>query len=183
MTDTPRDFIYEKLSPSARDGFDYFISLYRSLGRLPARGDLDPAKLKPCLPRTSLVDCSTREAPWIRLCGTELVAAFGVEVTGRDYLHHVPPARRAEAMAGYARCLDDGMPMVTRIEITSMTGRKAAFCFANLPLKSHAEADGADLVLAVGDDLGTIAYDDPVTAMPPEFSDVPVREYVDLRAA
>lgn len=52
--------------------------------RMPARGDIDPADLKPYLPRISLIDVVPDERRFVyRLVGTEEAALRGYDPTGR----------------------------------------------------------------------------------------------------
>jgi hypothetical protein len=52
--------------------------------QMPARGDIDPADLKPYLPRISLIDVVPDERRFVyRLVGTEEAALRGYDPTGR----------------------------------------------------------------------------------------------------
>ncbi|WP_395022428.1 PAS domain-containing protein [Dongia sp.] len=53
--------------------------------RMPARADIDPAEMKPYLPRVSLIDVVADERRFVyRLVGTEEAALRGYDPTGRS---------------------------------------------------------------------------------------------------
>lgn len=63
--------------------FSYWASLRRD-GRLPARADIDPARLKKLLPTVSLTDVLDGPLDYrIRLAGTALYPVYGCEITGK----------------------------------------------------------------------------------------------------
>jgi len=63
--------------------FAYWASL-RDGGRLPGRGDLDPAGIKRLLPTVSLIDVKPEPLEFrVRLAGTGLYGVYGREITGK----------------------------------------------------------------------------------------------------
>ena len=63
--------------------FAYWSSLRRD-GRLPAREDVNPFRLKRLLPTISLVDFDADGDYRLRLAGTGLYTVYGREITGRS---------------------------------------------------------------------------------------------------
>ena len=63
--------------------FAYWAGLRRS-GALPARGDLDPARIKRLLPTVSLTQVIREPRDYrLRLAGTGLYGVYGGEITGK----------------------------------------------------------------------------------------------------
>lgn len=71
--------------PRLRLFFDYWKSKCRP-GRLPARGDIEPLEMVAFLPYVILIDVERQKETYrfrYRLVGTEVVALFGHDPTGR----------------------------------------------------------------------------------------------------
>ena len=63
--------------------FSYWAALRRG-GSLPARADIDPARLKKLLPTVTLTDVVGAPLDYrVRLAGTGLYPVYGGEITGR----------------------------------------------------------------------------------------------------
>jgi hypothetical protein len=81
--------------------YDYWTSR-RHDGRLPRREDIDPGELSDLLPNIFLVD--VEEAPRryrVRLAGTEVVACFGVDMTGKTIDQYDLADERASVLEQY----------------------------------------------------------------------------------
>ncbi|UDF03988.1 PAS domain-containing protein [Asticcacaulis sp. AND118] len=70
--------------------FRYWKSLRRP-GRLPSRADIDPVSVRKLLPTISLIDVLSDDPSNVpdlfrqRLAGTDLYAAYGMEITGKHF--------------------------------------------------------------------------------------------------
>ncbi len=73
----------------------YWLSLWDG-DKPPARGDLNPARMKQMLPGIAIFDCRPDERLHCRLAGSAIVAGLGVDVTGKDIVALTPtPFRKA----------------------------------------------------------------------------------------
>jgi hypothetical protein len=71
----------------------YWLSLWDG-DKPPARGDLNPARMKEMLPGIAIMGCRPDESLHCRLAGSAIVAGLGMEVTGRDLVALTPPSFR-----------------------------------------------------------------------------------------
>jgi len=132
----------------------YWSSL-RVDGRLPARAQIDPRRLKTLLPTVSLIDVARDAEGRVdyrqRLAGTGLYSVYGCEITGRR-LSDV----YAEADAAYWReqldsVVASGRPAVGCQTITTRSVGACALLWMRLPLAK----DGRNVDMILG-------YDSPV---------------------
>ena len=79
---------------------------------MPTRRDIDPTEIPQLLPNVQMIDVIGNGARYrYRLIGTELVAAFGREYTGKFVDELLPPERRYSVeLAGRMVC-DTGSPV------------------------------------------------------------------------
>jgi hypothetical protein len=93
--------------------FDYWQS--KAAGRrMPDRADIDPAEIPRLLPNITLVEILPDRVDCFRyrLVGTEIVRAFGREMTGRT-TDDIPDRKmKALAVETFSACRDAGAPMV-----------------------------------------------------------------------
>lgn len=94
--------------------YDYWES-HRKDGRLPRREDIDPSDMTDLLPRIFLVDVEENPRRYrVRLAGTQVVACFGVDMTGKtiDSLDLGDDA--ASILKLYDKAVDNGEPTYDR---------------------------------------------------------------------
>jgi hypothetical protein len=134
------------------DVFAYWSSL-RDGGRLPARAQIDPWKLKKHLPNVSLIDVLRGPDGGItyrqRLAGTGLYMVYGREITGRA-LDDVYPEPDASYWHEHLRkVVEAGRPAVGRHTVTHRPGGACPIVWIRLPLAS----DGATVDMILGYDM------------------------------
>lgn len=78
----------------------HWWSLPRDMA-VPVRSVFNPMAVPSLLPHMMIYDLSEPEIVRIRLMGTSVVASFGFDPTGRDYLDLVDPARREAAYGSF----------------------------------------------------------------------------------
>ena len=83
-----------------RELADYWLSLWQG-GRLPARGAVDPVRLKKFLPGLSILEIHPDESVRYRIAGQAFRAAYGFDPSGRDVIQMTPPAQRAARLARF----------------------------------------------------------------------------------
>ncbi len=135
------------------DIFRYWRSLRRR-GRLPSRGDLDPAAIKRRLPTISLIDVlsdhpdNAPDAFRQRLAGTELFNAYGEEITGKT-IDHIYSASEAHYWAEHLTFVVDQRKPNVGLHSMAWRGAKGLSLFwLRLPLAS----DGVKVDMILGHD-------------------------------
>jgi hypothetical protein len=76
---------------------EHWLSLWPG-DALPPRAALSPAKLKPFLPNMVMLDVMPRARVTVRLAGTAVTTALGMELTGQDWVALAPQNYRAERL-------------------------------------------------------------------------------------
>ena len=76
---------------------DHWLALWRG-ETLPPRAALSPAKLKPFLPNMLMLDVVPEARVTVRLAGTAVTAALGIELTGQDWIAVAPQSYRPERL-------------------------------------------------------------------------------------
>ena len=143
-------------SPGAGSGHEEVFAYWSSLrdgGRLPARAQIDPWKLKKHLPNVSLIDVLRGPDGDIayrqRLAGTGLYMVYGREITGRA-LDDVYPGPDASYWHEHLRkVVEAGRPAVGRHTVTHRPGGACPIVWIRLPLAS----DGATVDMILGYDM------------------------------
>jgi hypothetical protein len=78
---------------------------------MPGRADIQPVEIAPLMPCVFIVDVAAEDgALTYRLFGTELVALFGREMTGRPVADALPHAVAEAARARYRTVIRDRRP-------------------------------------------------------------------------
>jgi len=75
----------------------HWLSLWRG-DALPPRAALSPAKIKPFLPNMVMLDVVPEARVTVRLAGTAVTKALGLELTGQDWVALAPKSYRAERL-------------------------------------------------------------------------------------
>jgi len=102
-----------KISP-VNDGmkriYDYWMS-HRKNGRLPKREDIEPGDVSDLLPNIFLVDVEETPRRYrVRLAGTEVVAFFGMDMTGKT-IDSLELGEHADTiLKRYDEAVDSGQP-------------------------------------------------------------------------
>ncbi len=76
---------------------DHWLALWPG-DALPPRAALSPAKIKPFLPNMVMLDVVPGARVTVRLAGTAVTKALGLELTGQDWLALAPRSYRAERL-------------------------------------------------------------------------------------
>lgn len=96
--------------PEQRQLYDYWSEIAGE-GSLPARSDINPARIARLLPGISLIDvCEPMEQSRIRLAGTRLREVYDREVTGLSVCDLGWNGRREYWMEAFARTISQAEP-------------------------------------------------------------------------
>lgn len=76
---------------------EHWLSLWPG-DALPPRAALSPAKIKPFLPNMVMLEVVPQTRVTIRLAGTAVTKALGMELTGQDWVALAPKSYRAERL-------------------------------------------------------------------------------------
>lgn len=80
-------------------------------GGLPSRGDFDPLELKPWLPHLFITEWERASGRYrYRLIGTEIVATYGRDATGKYFDELYRPEHLAPFLSGYDWVREHGTP-------------------------------------------------------------------------
>ena len=117
--------------------YEYWMG-HRKNDRLPQRSDIEPGELSDLLPNIFLVDVEETPRRYrVRLAGTEVVACFGVDMTGKtiDSLDLGDDA--ALILKLYDKAVDSGEPIYDRHQYwTESYGQHLNYERLLLPLSS-----------------------------------------------
>jgi hypothetical protein len=117
-----------------RELWAYWDSI-RGEKAMPSRADFDPLDIPRLLPNLILFDVEpgTRRLK-ARLVGTQVVATYGIDYTGR-YLDEIDfGAHRDDILRDYYRCLDTAAPCLTQSSFWSDRGLTYSMQRLILPL-------------------------------------------------
>jgi hypothetical protein len=134
--------------------FRYWKSL-KTRARLPARADLDPARIHRRLPTISLIDVlpdedhSNTRAYRQRLAGTELFTAYGKEITGLSLPEIYGTDASAYWTAELGQIVTSHKPNVGMLPMDSVGARGLYLFWLRLPLAS----DGVNVDMLLGHDV------------------------------
>lgn len=113
----------------------------RADGDIPDRSQLDPADIKPLLPNLLIADVEPQ--PFrvrYRLVGTKVVAATGLDFTGR-YLDQLTPVDTDEPwMAEYRAAFDSRRPVLGVSVIPTQSGALYLYEYGIFPLRDGGSA-------------------------------------------
>lgn len=169
--------------PVSRQLVDYYSHLYEQglaeSRSLPRKSDIDPSRLRPCLPHMAVMDCDIPVAPRYRLAGESYIQLLGANPTGKPYLDFVPAERHAVASAAYVACMDYRCGMLTRLITTNRFGHEIACEVVNLPVSDDGDTGRARylyITLVPQQDLGWILAESRYS----QYREVRERGFVDL---
>jgi hypothetical protein len=109
--------------------------------RMPQRGDIDPAELKPFLPRISLIDVVPDERRFVyRLVGTEEVALRGYDPTGKSVGEGFFGPNRELAFQHYGYVVEHRAPFCYRGDFDAQDGAIETEDVIFLPLSEDGES-------------------------------------------
>jgi hypothetical protein len=90
--------------------WDYWIGVYRKLGRMPQRADIDPIDIPKLLPNLWLVDWEPQSGRFrYRLVGTGVTKARNVDATGRHLDEDFPDLARTTLGQSLAGVVHEGI--------------------------------------------------------------------------
>lgn len=140
---------------------------------LPSRGDIDPGELKGLLPNVTLIDVELSPRRYlVRLAGTQVVAGYGEEQTGR-YLHELDFGDIGDqTLAMMDDIVEFHRPSYASGEFQKRNGKCIRFERLAMPLSS----DGA----VVDKILGGVVFV-PLRALESSLSSRPLRRRVRYR--
>lgn len=96
--------------------FDYWKSRHRK-GRLPRREDIEPGDLSDLLPHIFLVDVEEDPRRYrVRLAGSEVVACFGTDMTGKTVDEYDLADERGSILQQYDLAVETREPCYHRHE-------------------------------------------------------------------
>ena len=128
--------------------YDYWRARHRG-GRLPARGDIDPADLRRLLPRLALIDV-LREGDDLafryRLTGTEIVNRAGRDPTGKRFDELYRGDYLQTANTTYRQVVDTGRPHTSDRVYPLVPGREY-MSYDRLLLPLAADGVTVDMVM------------------------------------
>jgi hypothetical protein len=134
--------------------FRYWKSL-KTRARLPARADLDPARIHRRLPTISLIDVlpdlNGQNAPSFRqrLAGTELFTAYGKEITGLNMVDIYGAEAAIYWTTELGQIVTSHKPNVGLLPMDSCGARGLYLFWLRLPLAS----DGVNVDMLLGHDV------------------------------
>jgi hypothetical protein len=148
----------ETPSQRLRD-FDAYWRSKMQPGRLPARGDIDPADIKPLLPYLMIVDLEF--APFrvrYRLSGTKIDDYNGV-LTNRylDEIDLIPPDMQARIITLFQSTIRERRPFFVRDYLVTLSGSRHPVYGGVWPLSS--DGSTIDQCIAMEDYPDDIQYD------------------------
>lgn len=103
---------------------------------MPRKADIDPSEMKPLLPYLLLADFAAEPFRLrYRLVGTEIVAIYGVDFTGR-WLDELDFGDQVEGgwPAQYRRVFDTCRPLFGDARLTAVSGIEMDYAFGLFPL-------------------------------------------------
>lgn len=117
----------------------------------PARGDFDPAELKPVLPRLLLIEVVPGEPVDFRyrLAGTQSYDIHGIELTGRRISELEPPGFVTRLRQDLLELMQRPEPQYVRVDFTNREGNTRSLRVMRLPLSSDGRV--IDMFLIVQD--------------------------------
>lgn len=157
---------------------DYWYSLPK-LDLIPSRRDFDPCTQGPILSTYIIHELISPEMIKLRLVGTKLREGFGVDVTGRNYLDFVEPARRTKASRAIFLVCEQPCGMLVRLVSKTQAGRMYMNETFALPMRDN---DGkARLVYYQSNSAPLAEYRDP-TKDQLAVLDLAGRTFIDIGA-
>ncbi len=128
--------------------YGYWAGLRRG-PRLPARADIQPAKLKRLLPTISLVDVRREPLSFrVRLAGTGLYGVYGREITGRELTEVYSSAAAEYWRQELAAVVEERRPGVGVHSLAWRGAGHLSILWLRLPLASN----GRDVDMILGYD-------------------------------
>jgi len=133
-------FTVSPINEGMRRIYDYWLARRRN-GRLPRRHDIDPSELSDLLANIFLVDVEENPRRYrVRLAGSEVVACFGLDMTGKTIDEYDLADARDEIMQQYDQAVETGEPNYHRHEFwTAAYEHHLNFERLLLPLSSDGE--------------------------------------------
>ncbi|MDJ0949777.1 MAG: PAS domain-containing protein [Alphaproteobacteria bacterium] len=142
MTDDPNS----QVNPKVAELYGYW-SLMRNGRAMPARDDIDPVAISGLLPDVFLVDVERNPMRFrFRLVGTEIVARYGEEITGRALDELDLGGKTADIARKYRGIVERQAPSYGVQEIRKRDGRWLRYERLLLPLSRN----GIDVDMALG---------------------------------
>lgn len=114
---------------------------------LPGRQDIDPIELRGYLGRIALAELRDGELVY-RLVGSDLVAEWGFEPTGRRIADTLSPEHRETFLSPYAAVVQRACPMLAQLPMRTRPWRGLTVDALYLPLARDGRS--VDMVLAYG---------------------------------
>lgn len=115
---------------------EYWYSLAKVDG-VPLRSSFDPASITALLPNIAIYHFLSREDIRIRLAGTNLVAAFGQEITGKSYLDYWPDEYKSDAADTFQWMLNEPSGLAVKNVGITESGKEIAAWSTGFPLRDQ----------------------------------------------
>lgn len=132
------------LEPGNRRLVDYWLSLWED-NALPQRRSFIPSRVPDLLPGIMIEEIKPGAYVRVRLSGTAINQAFGMDVTGRDLLELSPPSHR-EGRRRRNESIASGAAALSVRRMTTRLGAATIGQEVQLPFRDVTE-DGACLAL------------------------------------
>lgn len=136
----------QMIEPKLRSLYAYW-SAKRGGRTMPARADIDPVDMPALLPHLMLVTVAGDPPRFrFRLVGTEIVARYGMELTGRDLANVDLGSELGAVRLQYEETAREAVPTYCRHAIETGAGKHLRYERLLLPLS----ADGAHVDMMLG---------------------------------
>lgn len=117
---------------------EYWHSLPK-IGLVPMRSSFDPAQVTSLLPSIAIYQFLSRQDIRIRLAGTKMVAAFGQEITGKNYLDFWSSELKADVADTMQWMLNEPSGLLVRIVGITESGVEHTGTSVGFPLRDQKE--------------------------------------------
>lgn len=121
---------------SAKLFADYWFSLPKT-DLIPSRRDFDALDVWKMLPNFVMHDMIGPDNIRVRLVGTDVVARYGYEITGKNYLDIIPPETRAHVSERLFQIINRPCGMVVHLRQTRNTGSAYINESVGFPLRGN----------------------------------------------
>lgn len=140
------DDLSQMIEPGLRTLHGYW-SAKRGARQMPARADIDPLEVPRLLPHLMLVAVAGEPPRFrFRLVGTEIVARYGAELTGRELDDIDLGTELGSVRSQYEETVRDASPTYCRHAIDTKSGKYLRYERLLLPLSG----DGARVDMLLG---------------------------------
>ena len=157
---------------------EYWLALPK-VDLIPARASFRPEELPRILPHMVIHELISAELIRLRLVGSSVTEDYGQEITGRNYLDFVEPARRPKASRAIHLICEQPAGMVVQLRSVTRTGR--AMTRESIAFPMRGDDGAANLVYFCSSPARERDHADPESDEL-QVTNVMRRSYVDIGA-